>query len=48
MNGLADTTATYDSGTNRMTVISPNDTICFINKSKHIKCDKKFVYNDRF
>ena len=26
MNGLADTTATYDSGTNRMTVVSPNDT----------------------
>mgnify|MGYP001175026361 CR=1 FL=1 len=25
MNGLADTTATYDSGSNRMTVISPND-----------------------
>ena len=26
MNGLADTTATYDSGTNRMTVVAPGDT----------------------
>ena len=26
MNGLADTTATYDSSSNRMTVVSPNDT----------------------
>ncbi|BAQ86949.1 hypothetical protein [uncultured Mediterranean phage uvMED] len=40
MNGLADTTATYDSGTNRMTVVAPGDTSVSLSNPNSLSVSK--------
>ncbi len=40
MNGLADTTATYDSGTNRMTVVAPGDTSVSLSNANTLSISK--------
>ena len=40
MNGLADTTATYDSSSNRMTVISPNDVSVSLSNANTLSVSK--------
>mgnify|MGYP007000448469 len=38
--GLADTTATYDSGTNRMTVVAPGDTSVSLSNPNSLSVSK--------
>ena len=40
MNGLADTTATYDSGTNRMTVVASGDTSVSLSNPNSLSVSK--------